>query len=312
MPWKDGYTISDEVSIDQVEWPDGHQCAVTIVVDCSVLAGPAGITDDDIAAHEAQFGINVGIPRLFELLESYRCNATFALPAVVAEAFPSLAGEIVQRGHEVAAHGYLHEDVSGLPLEEERRRLELATRTLTDLGGHRPAGWYALPRQSDRYPGGQISPNTVNLIIDAGYEYLGNSMADDVPHYWVSDFRSRKSILAMPYYYHFNDLYFLMFPAPGGGTGLENPKALYNNWTFEFDAIYPLGRQFSMVVHPYLIGWGHRVEVLENTLRHIREFPRVWNPTVVECAQYWKRKYPASTFLKLEESIWKDYPGSLS
>jgi hypothetical protein len=152
----------------------------------------------------------------------------------------------------------------------------------------------------------------VGLLIDAGYEYMGNSMADDIPHYWVTNFQSQRNILALPYYYHFDDLFFLMFPAPGMGSGLENPMVLFQNWMQDFDATYKRGRQFTMIVHPYLIGWANRLEILENMFLHIRSFPAVWNPTGSESAQYWKERYPTSSSLNLRESIWKDYPGSLS
>ena len=41
MPWKDGYTISDEKSLADadVRWPEGKRCAVHIVVDLSVASG---------------------------------------------------------------------------------------------------------------------------------------------------------------------------------------------------------------------------------------------------------------------------------
>ncbi len=44
MPWKDGYTISDEKSLDDkdVRWPEGKRCAVHIVVDLSMAGGPGG------------------------------------------------------------------------------------------------------------------------------------------------------------------------------------------------------------------------------------------------------------------------------
>lgn len=312
MPWKEGYTISDEVGQQEVQWPEGRQCAVTIVVDCSVVAGAEGITGEDMAKHEAQFGAGPGMHRVFGLLDAYELKATFAVPAVIAETFPDATNEIVQRGHEVAAHGLRHEEVTNLDRKEELARIRRAGEILADVTGQKPVGWYALPRQGDRYPGGQISPHTVDLLIEEEYAYLGNSMADDIPHYWVTDFASRRNMLAMPYYYHFDDLFFLMFPAPGGGTGLENPETLFNNWVQEFDAVYRLGRQFSVVVHPYLIGWGHRADVLEETFRHVRGFPEVWNPTVAECARYWEEQYPAATTLKLEDSIWRDYPGSMS
>ena len=53
---------------------------------------------------------------------------------------------------------------------------------------------------------------------------MGNGLADDIPHYWVTDFASRRAILTLPYYYHFDDQFFLMFPRKG--TGLEHPDAL--------------------------------------------------------------------------------------
>jgi peptidoglycan-N-acetylglucosamine deacetylase len=118
--------------------------------------------------------------------------------------------------------------------------------------------------------------------------------------------------LALPYYYHFDDLFFLTFPAQGTGTNLENPRTLFNNWQMELQAAYRRGRQFTMVVHPYLIGWGHRLEYLERILELISGYPEVWIPTGLECAKYWKEKYPASSCLKLQGKIWKDYPGSLS
>jgi len=314
MPWKDGYTISDEKSMDDedVVWPDGQQCAAVIVVDYSVPSGVDGIGPGDVEKRDAEFGAWVAIWRVLDLFEQYTIKATFAVPAIIAEIYPDSVREMIKRGHEVAAHGYRHEDVSGLDIEEEKRRLDLTAQMLEGVCGKRPMGWYSLPRPQDRFAGGQLSPSTVDLLIDAGYEYLGNGMADDIPHYWVTDFDTRRNILTLPYYYHFDDLFFLRFPAPGMGSGIENPMALFQNWRQEFDASYQRGRYFTMVVHPYLIGWGHRLAMLENMILHIKGFPGVWNPTGSECVRYWKAKYPASSFLKLEKSIWKDYPGSLS
>ena len=32
----------------------------------------------------------------------------------------------------------------------------------------------------------------MDLLIDAGYAYFGNGLADDIPHYWVTDFAHRR------------------------------------------------------------------------------------------------------------------------
>jgi hypothetical protein len=59
------------------------------------------------------------------------------------------------------------------------------------------------------------------------FDYLGNSPADDVPH-WVADPSGPAvAILAMPYYYSFDDQFFLLFPTKG--SGLEHADTLDRN-----------------------------------------------------------------------------------
>jgi hypothetical protein len=67
-----------------------------------------------------------------------------------------------------------------------------------------------------------------------------------------------------------------------------------------------------MVLHPGMVGWCNRLQLLEDFFTHVREHPDVWNATASSCAQWWKSSYPASEYLKLEPAIWRDHPGSLS
>ena len=75
------------------------------------------------------------------------------------------------------------------PRRGERRGSTRTTEILAKVAGRRPAGWFSLPRQGDKFAGGAISPNTIDLLIEAGYAYFGNGLADDVPHYWVTRLR---------------------------------------------------------------------------------------------------------------------------
>jgi peptidoglycan/xylan/chitin deacetylase (PgdA/CDA1 family) len=312
MPWKDRYTISDETTLadEAVRWPDGKRCAVHIVVDLSVASGPEGITASDLESAPSQFGANDGLDLVLAALDGCRLKATFAVPAVIAEVYPGKIKGLIERGYEVAAHGFKHEDVSALSREEEKARLGVTTEIIAAVTGCKPAGWFSLPRQTDPFAGGAISPNTMDLLIEAGYAYMGNGLADDIPHYWVTDFASRRAILALPYYYHFDDQFFCMFPVQG--SGLENSDMLFRNWRAELDAQYRRGRFFTMTLHPQHIGWCNRMGGLEDFLDYMTRLPDLWNPTGAECARYWSATYPAASHLKLEASIWKDYPGSLS
>jgi hypothetical protein len=70
MPWKQGYTISDERSLadSEIRWPDGARCCVAVTVDLSVASGAEGVTAADLATPEALFGANQGLSALREIL----------------------------------------------------------------------------------------------------------------------------------------------------------------------------------------------------------------------------------------------------
>ena len=312
MPWKQGYTISDARSLtdSELRWPDGARCCVAMTVDLSVASGPEGVTAADLATPEALFGANQGLAALREVFRRHAMRATFAAPAIIAHIHRDLLCSLTAEGHEIAAHGFRHEDVSGLERDEERQRIVRTTEILADVTGRKPAGWFSLPRQGDRYAVGAVSPNTVDLLLEAGTCISATDWPTTFRIIGSSDFASRRALLTLRYYYHFDDQFFLMFPRKG--TGLEHPDALLRNWRGEFAAQYRRGRYFHMTLHPQHIGWSNRLQMLDEFLAELRGYPGLWNPTAAECARYWLETYPASAHLRLAPSIWQDYPGSLS
>jgi peptidoglycan/xylan/chitin deacetylase (PgdA/CDA1 family) len=67
-------------------------------------------------------------------------RATFAVPAVITHIYRDLVRSLGAEGHEIAAHGFRHEDVSGLERDEEWRRIARTTEILADVAGRKPAG----------------------------------------------------------------------------------------------------------------------------------------------------------------------------
>ena len=312
MPWKQGYTVSDEIGLrdDELAWPGGNRCAVQVVVDMNVASTAEGIIARDIEGDAAVFGATEGLAQLRAMLTRHRIRATISVPAVLAKVRAASIKALAADGHEIAAGGWKGEDVSTLPRDEEAARLARTTELLADATGTRPHGWFGLPRQSDPFAGGTVSPHTIDLLIDAGYQYFGNGQADDIPHYWVTDFATRRALLTLPYHYHFDDQWFCMFP--GKGTGMENTDFLARNWRAEFAAQYGRGRHFHMVVHPQHIGWANRIQALDDFLTHLNRHPGLWIATGSDIAAHWATQHPPETHLRLQDSIWKDYPGSLS
>ena len=186
MPWKKDFTLSDEMSPSGIVWPAG-KAAVSVVVDYSVPAGAEGIDEAAIAYARTVWGNAVSGDWLIDYLNTYGVKATFAVPLAMARAFPESVCRAHADGHEIAAGSFAKEDVAGLSPDEERERIERTFSGLAELTGTRPEGWFTLPRTGDDYPGGSVSGATGELLLEAGCGYFGNSMADDIPHYWITD-----------------------------------------------------------------------------------------------------------------------------
>lgn len=302
MPWKKDYTFSDESSPAAVTWPEG-KAAVSLVVDYGVPAGPEGIDEAALGYAASIWGEAVRGDWLIDALDAYGLKATFAVPLVMARAFPQSVRRAFARGHEIAAGSYAKEDVSRLPPGEEKERMERTFSGLTDLTGARPAGWFSLPRTRDDYPGGSLSPATLDLLERSGCAYFGNSMADDIPHYCVIDEEGPRTLLALPYYYAHDAQYFLFFPGIGRGSGLVRARDLWENWSAELEGALALGRQAVLVVQPYLMRDGAARMALDRLASTLRGGP-YWVATASACAAYWKRAYPPERALRLEKAVW--------
>lgn len=97
--------------------------------------------------------LQVGVPRLLDLLDEAGARATFFILGSSAEGHPDLVRQIDARGHEIGTHGYRHAFVYDLGPEAFRRDLERSLDvigTLTDqpIRGHR-APYFSVTRRAE-------------------------------------------------------------------------------------------------------------------------------------------------------------------
>src|SRR5205823_12816953 len=104
-------------------WRGRYRCAVTLSVDFdaeSLWSGTFKLTTPSPLSR-GDYDVRAALPRIHALLDRHDLAATFMVPAQVAEEHPDACAEIAARGrHEVGYHGYYHESVLELPVEEER------------------------------------------------------------------------------------------------------------------------------------------------------------------------------------------------
>ena len=97
-----------------------------------------------------------------DLLSKHEVSATFFVTGQAAEKFPKLIRR-VSREHEVGCHGYEHERFDKMSAKEQLRRIELATKILTEVTGRRILGF--------RAPNFRPSVHTFAALKRVGYLY---------------------------------------------------------------------------------------------------------------------------------------------
>lgn len=104
--------------------------------------------------------------RLLDIFDEYKVRSTFFVLGWVAERHPHLVRTIVQRGHEVASHGYAHRLVYDQTPPTFREDVRRAKATLEDAGGCAVGGF--------RAPSYSITSRSLwalDVLIEEGHWY---------------------------------------------------------------------------------------------------------------------------------------------
>jgi peptidoglycan/xylan/chitin deacetylase (PgdA/CDA1 family) len=223
-----------------------------------------------------EYGARVGVPRILDLLVAYTVPATFFVPGHTAESFPSIVEKILDAGHEIAHHGYGHEDPSSQTPAEERRSLERGIAVLSRFLGNPPLGY--------RSPSWDYSDTTLSLLEEHGFRYDSSLFADDFHPYHPRQgdhvgaerplqMGQEVSLWEFPVDFCLDDWPHFTFEFDPPSVGLSAPSKVLEIWAGEFDYMVehkPDG-VFTLTMHPQVIGRGHRITLLERFIQHVLE-----------------------------------------
>ncbi len=254
-------------------WPGGARCVVVLAIDFDGPSHDVGQGFPPLGSHSTgRYSGRRGVPRHLELLSRLGVPATFFVPGYDAECYPEVVREITSSGHEVGAHGYLHERTI-FPPEEEERRLVLTHEILSDIAGKPPVGW--------RSPSGQKTYTTLRVLHELGYRYDTSDKDFDMPY--MLDLGEGRSMVEFP-----NNTYSLD-DYPWYHFSLTPASEVLSAWRHEFDSIYAERGFFLLSVHPRS-GWGSgtpsRTAVLESLFRYIQGHADVTFLTLAELCDW--------------------------
>ena len=259
-------------------WPDDIRCVVLLTFDLDGVSAILNRTPEaakrPAVLSRAEFGPQVGVHRILDLLDKYSVPASFFVPGHTAERYEDVVREMVRRGHEVAHHGYMHEPPASLEPQEEADILDKGTAILEGITGERPLGY--------RTPFFDMSERTLDLIAEREFVYDTSLMAHDSP-YFVDTSSGR--LVELPVDWALDDFNYYAFNR--GAGSMNTPQDVYKAWEWEFDGVYEYGSALNLTMHPQVTGRLAKLMVLERFIQYVRAHADVELMRCIDVARSW-------------------------
>jgi peptidoglycan-N-acetylglucosamine deacetylase len=288
--WRETFGVERKTKLDD-NWPDGVRVAVCLTfdtqgdVDAAIPSyqlntcfwAPGKINFCDLT--QRQYDVRRGVYRILEILRRYDARATFPVTGLTAEWYPEVVEAILADGHEVATHGYRHIPLHRLDRDEEREEIEAATKAIATASGRTPVGW--------RSPMYTTTPNTIELLAEAGYRWNSDFHNDDLPYLLEA---AGKTVVEIPAGLDDWELSLIQVPESVGmgGVPYSSPSHVTDVLSSQFDMLYlesesgPRMMQYCM--HPKITGVPYRAWGLQRLIEHMHSRDGVWFCTMEELA----------------------------
>jgi peptidoglycan/xylan/chitin deacetylase (PgdA/CDA1 family) len=224
-----------------------------------------------------EFGRRRGVPRILDVMARHDIKGSFFVPAVSGLIDPDALQPIVDGGHEIGVHGWVHENTSKLDRQTERDLLLRSRDTLEQLTGitpvgHRAANW-------------DLSSHTIQLVAEAGFSYDSSMMADDSCYELLSEGRET-GLVEIPVDWVRDDAVYMLFNREPATRPWTAPTDVLDIFKREFDMAFDEGGVCQLVFHPFVIGYRSRIWLLEALIEHAKARGKVWFPTHAELADW--------------------------
>lgn len=267
------------------QWPEGKRLAFYVALNIEHFSFSEGLghtpsyatPQPDVRNYAwRDYGLRVGVWRLFDLLDELQLPACHLVNSAVYDYAPAIFERIRHRGDEIVGHGRTNSERQGdLDEEDEHTLIHEATEVINRHEGRPPAGWMG--------PWISESLVTPDLLKEAGYRYMMDWPCDDQP-IWMDTRAGR--ILSIPYPVEIND-------APAMLTRHHTAVEFTQMILDQFEEMLRLSEQQPLVcgvsLHTFAAGQPFRTRQLRRALEHIVHHPeadRVWFTRPGEIAHY--------------------------
>lgn len=253
-------------------WPNGARLVISLSMQMEGGAQPASGADSPMPKIDSKYpdlpaskwydyGYKEGLPRLLDVLDRRNVKATSHMVGAAVDLHPSLAKEIVERGHEAAGHGQTWTAQYSMTPDEERASYQRSIESIQRATGTRPVGFNAFWLRG--------TPHTLEILQSLSFSYYIDDVSRDEP--FLVNVKGRP-FAVVPYTLHMNDI--VNYETRYFSTGMYA-----DDLRMEFDALYAEAgyrrRMMSVSAHDRIAGRPSRARVLEEFIVYAQSHPGV-------------------------------------
>jgi peptidoglycan/xylan/chitin deacetylase (PgdA/CDA1 family) len=182
---------------------------------------------------------------------------------------------MIDRGHEVAGHGYANDIYPDEDYPEgELRDIRATVKAIEAATGQKPVGWVS--------PGSVGTFKTLEYMVQEGFLWNGDDASDDLP--FVRRINGKPLVILPRINFPTNDL--IVWNRPQ-----NPPSAYFNGFQETFEFMYDEGRRgrpmwIDLLLHSDMGARPGLIGVFEKALRYAKGQERVWFARRRDIAQW--------------------------
>ena len=223
-----------------------------------ILPPPHGKSPDppDLPNYSwVEYGMRVGLPRLFKLFAENNIPVSAFINAQVADIYPKAFDEVCKLNWELVGHGWFQESLRVAKDEEHviKKSLDL----LRKLSGQPVRSWFG--------PAGGETEKTPELLKENGIEFLHDWLIDELPC-WM---RTKLGpIVAMPYTFELNDVPIWTVQNNSCDEMKKRVDATLN--IFDEERLYNT-KIITLALHPHIVGVPQNFYYLKKIIEDLKK-----------------------------------------
>ncbi|HJU20993.1 MAG TPA: polysaccharide deacetylase family protein [Casimicrobiaceae bacterium] len=194
-----------------------------------------------------EYGMRVGFWRFVDTLSRRGLRATFAVNGSACAVYREACVAARGANWEFMGHGFVQTPMH--KVDDVRSAIAKTIDAIAELAGKPPRGWES--------PGLTETDETIDLLAEAGIEYVADWVLDEQPV--LVNTRSGP-IVSVPYTVEINDVVI-------SAVQQQPSDEILRRGRDQFDRLYSDGanapRVMAISIHPYLTGVPHRIRYLE-------------------------------------------------